>query len=259
MPKSNMKKRSPLDTERSFRFRPGWIIRDCSVATGGVTYQRTLVDEEIKNRRMVSDYETRKTVDNVEFVATIDAVVKKVDYILRKYCTRTDMGWFADDTRLGDVKREVAQLRVEAEALNGAAKAARSARRAKIRVAALKLDLAQPEAVAEIADTIRSVLSEMLEALRAGDIGSMHKLKIRAMNLDLLATGIQSDAIRFAVERALQAVTEIKLAVRNLGGDPAVAASKAGKALDLEMIEAAIAHFTVPDVHSVYSRNQEVA
>lgn len=247
-------------SEGVFHFRPGWMIVDCSSANGGIRYDRELLGEEPINRRrgLQVDHKTRKTVDNVEFCAAVDAVVKKVDYVLRKHCARTDMGWFADDVALGKVKAEVAEIDREAHELNTVgAKKAKSARRAKIRVVPLKLDLAKPEAVQEIAGTIRDVLSELRDALRAGDLASLHKLRIRSKNLDRLATGFQSDAIRFALERVPLAAAEIREAVKNAtrgakndGEDKdtiaevgEAAAKRAGAKVDIESIEAAIAHF----------------
>lgn len=247
-------------SEGVFTFRPGWMIVDCSSANGGIRYDRELLGEEPINRRrgLQVDHKTRKTVDNVEFCAAVDAVVKKVDYVLRKHCARTDMGWFADDVALGKVKAEVAEIEKEAHALNTVdAKKAKSARRAKIRVVPLKLDLAKPEAVQEIAATIRSVLIELRDALKNGNLADLHKLRIRSRNLEKLATGFQSDAIRFALERVPLAAAEIREAVKhatraakNDGEDKdkitevgEQAAKRAGAKVDVESIEAAIAHF----------------
>jgi len=185
------------------------------------------------------------------------SVVKKVDYVLRKHCARTEMGWFADDKALKKVKREVAVIAREAKELNASAAKADSARRAKISVAPLKLDPAHPEAVQEIAHTIRGVLLELRDALRAGDIASLHKLRIRSKNLEQLAVGFQSAAIRFALERVPDAANEIREAVKNatraakddgegkeaIDAKAAAAAKRAGKRVDVEAIEAAIVHF----------------
>lgn len=250
-----------------FNFRPGWMIVDCSSASGGIQYDRELLKEKSINEGngMQADHKTRKTVDNVEFCAAVDAVVKKVDYVLRKHCARTEMGWFADDRALQKVKAEVAEIEAEAEELNTAgAKRAKSARRAKIRVVPLRLDLAKPEAIQEIAHTIRAVLIELRDALRGGDLNSLHKLKIRSKNLHQLAIGFQSDAIRFALDRVPLAANEIredmknvKRAAQNDGKgkekvekEVAAAAKRAGAKVDITAIEAAIAHFMddVPDV-----------
>jgi len=247
-------------SEGVFHFRPGWMVVDCSSATGGIRYDRELLGEEPINRKrgLQVDHKTRKTVDNVEFCAAVDAVVKKVDYVLRKHCARTDMGWFADDSVLHKIKAEVAEIEREAHELNTVgAKKAKSARQAKIRVVPLKLDLAKPEAVQEIAGTIRSVLIELRDALKTGNLADLHKLRIRSRNLEKLAVGFQSDAIKFALERVPLAAAEIREAVKNAtratkndGEDKdriaevgEITAKRAGGKVDVESIEAAIAHF----------------
>ena len=227
--------------EKSFSFRPGWVIRDCSSASGGIQYLRDLVKEKQinRNRGLQVDHKTRKIVDNVEYCAHIDAVVKKVDYVLRKHCARTEMGWFADDGALTAVKAEIREIREEAAELNRLADRAGSSRRAKIHIAPLRLDLAQPEAVQEIAYTVRSVLDDIHAALRTGDVASLHKLKIRAKNLDRLATGFQSDAIRFALDSVPAAANEIRRIMRISTAKP----EDIGAELDLSALEAALTHF----------------
>jgi hypothetical protein len=250
-----------MTEERTFAFRPGWIIVDCSKASGGIHYDREPIGREKainKGNGVQLDHKTRKTVDHVEVCAAVDACVKKVDYSLRKHCVRTDMGWFADDMALQRVKKEVNEIAEEADDLNTRAEKAKSKRRAKIRISPLRLDATQPETVAEIADTIRGVLGEIRDALRGGDIASLHKLKIRSMNLERLATGFQSDAIRFALDRVPTAANEIrdlvKVSTRGVKTNPKAtdesvekaineARKRAGAQLDLSIIEAAITHF----------------
>jgi hypothetical protein len=244
-----------LVSQNTINIRPGWIVADCSRASGGIRYDREMIREKPINHGvgLQADHKTRKTVDHVEFCAAIDAIVKKVDYVLRKHCARTSAGWFADDRALVRVKAEVAQIEDEADALNTRALKAHSARQAYIRVWPLHIELAHPEAVQEIARTVRTVLTEIRDALRAGELKDLHKLRIRSKNLHQLATGFQSDAIRFALERVPQAARELRDAVKVVKvaakDDPkmdaalAAACKRAGKQLDLEAIEAAIAHF----------------
>jgi len=224
----------------TIRLRPGWLIIDTSGASGGIEYDRGQLGEKPINRKrgIQTDHKTRKTVDNVEHCAAIDAVVKKVDYALRVHCARTRAGWFADDEALIRVQAEVAQIAAEAVLLNARARRAQSERAADIGIWPLRIDVASYEAVREITRTVRGVLTDIHNALREGKIAELHKLRIRAKNLDKFAVGFQSDAIRFALERAPIAVKEIREAIKR-GENPA----NAGKRLNLEAIEAAIAHF----------------
>lgn len=225
---------------KKFTFRPGWVIADCSKAYGGIKYEREDIEEREVNRGrgMQTEYVTHKTIDHVEFCSRIDAVVKKADYVLRKHCVRTEMGWFTDDAGLKKVQGEIEELRKECEALHQHGPQVRSERRAKIHIVPLKLDLDHREAVIEITATIRSVLTDLRDALRQGDIASLHKLKLRGKNLEQLATGFQSDAIRFALERVAGAANEIRQALST-----GSTYEEAGKDLDLEIFDAALAHF----------------
>ena len=237
-------------------FRTGWIIQDCARASGGVAYGRAKLRERRTNsgQGQQTEHKTKKTVDHVEFVADMDAMVKKVDYILRKHCVNTLLGWFADDDATAAVMAEVVQLKVEAAALNQRA-AGHTARTASIDVVPLRLDLTLPAAVRILVSTLREILTAFHDALRAGQLSDLHKLRIRAINLDLLVCEPTSSKIRFALARAPQAAKEIRGAQRvalkaakeagkkkeDLDRIAALVAQQAGAQLDLSVIEAALA------------------
>jgi len=238
--------------KKTFLFNQGWIIRDCSKAIGGIRYDREAISERTINsgNGVRAKYLTHKSIDHVEFCALVDALVKKVDYILRKYCTRTDLGWFADDAALANVLAEIAPLKREAEVLNTKlAKRAHSARRAEISVVPLKLDFNQHEAIKVIVGTIRTGLTDFRDALRRGDLDALHAIRIRTLHLERLATGFQEDAIRNALGRVPTAAAELRKAIKR-GETP----EHAGAQLDLELFDAALAHFR----DSVY-RDAELA
>ena len=224
----------------AIKIRPGWLIQNLSSATGGVRRERELLDEAAINRGKGrrTEYKTRTTVDNLELCAAIDGVKKKVDYTLRKHCVRALGGWVTDNTGLAAVREEVDAIREEAIKLNAKAQRAKCGHSAYINIVPAKLSVSTPEAVQEIARTIRTVLGDTRDALRKGEVKELHKLKIRALNLDKLATGFQSDAIRFALGRVPEATRELKDMLKD-----GLAPKKAGAKLDLEVIDAAIAHF----------------
>lgn len=236
-----MTKKKPNET--TIAIRPGWLIQNASSATGGIRRDRELLDEAAINRGkgLRTEYKTRTMVDNLELCAAIDGAKKKVDYALRKHCARTPVGWITDNAGLKSIREEVEAIREEAEALNEKARRAKCAHRAYIGIFPAKITVSTPEAVQEIARTVRTILGDTRDALRLGQIKELHKLKIRAINLDKLATGFQSDAIGFALERIPEATKELR-GMLNDG----LSAKKAGAKLDLEAIEAAIVHFETP-------------
>lgn len=257
------KKRQPIaPMSAKVVLRPGWLIIDNSTASGGIRYDRHVIEDATttinRGAGIETTHQTVKTVDHVEFCARIDALVKKVDYSLRKHGTRVGKNWFADDEALKVIEAEIAEIATEAARLNTlGAEEARSDRRAHIGIMPIPIDFDREEAVREIARTIRETMTEVLTALQAGAVDDFHKLKIRCMNLDKLAVGMQSDAIRFALERFAEAAKEIKTAAnearkkalasaaREADADKAAAdaAAKLGRKLDLESIQVAIDHF----------------
>lgn len=239
-----MKKKIDEEFEMGkIQLQPGWMLRDCSTAKGGIYYVRDLVEEQSTNKGngLVTTHITHRTTDNVAHVTAVDAVVKKVDYVLRKYCVRTEIGWFADDAHLKMVLTEVEGLKAEAAALNAQAPLFKSERQAYISVVPLRIDYDHEAMVRETARTVREVLTEIRDALRHGDIAAIHKLKIRSKGLHRLAVGIQSDVIRMALERlpvCSEALREAANAAKR-GKRSALAASKESKADQLKAVERA--------------------
>lgn len=220
------------------KIRPGWIIRDLSTAEGGVTHDaRTMRQRRVESGGTCVESRTSRTVDNPAICAALDALVKRVDYVLRKHCARATVGWFADDAALREVQAEVAKIQAEAQEVNARAAAEGSERRATIEIWPLRLDLAvTPKAPARIAGEIRQSLCEIRDAFREGRLGDLHKLQIRTRNLDKLVTGFPSEAIRFALSRAHEAAREARGKMRK-GRDE----RRVGRAIDLDAIEAALA------------------
>lgn len=223
----------------SIAIKPGWIIKDCSHANGGVHYRRKYQRDEQTGERRTVDFETRKIIDHVIVVRDLDATVKRVDYLLRKHCTRTSLGWFATDEALVKVREGLTRVEDEARALNTSAAIAGSCHRAYIGIAPLRVDTSTPEAAREIARTVRDCLTDILVTLRKGEIGQELAGKLlRARNLDQLATGMQAEALRFGLEQLGQARRDIRIALK-AGTNPA----EAGAAVNLEAVENAIALF----------------
>lgn len=230
---------SDNDEHEQIAIKPGWVIKDCACATGGVRYRRKYKRDETSGERRTVDFETRKIIDHVIIVRDLDAIVKKVDYILRKHCARTNLGWFATDDGLVKVRAELTRVEAEARALNESAAIAGSLHRAYIGIAPLRVDVATPEAAREIARTVHDCLGDILVTLRKGEIGQELAGKLlRARNLDQLATGMQAEALRFALEQIAQARKDIRVALKK-----GTSAQDAGAAVNLEAVENAIMLF----------------
>lgn len=226
----------------SFKARSGWILVDRSTANGGVRYTRTPVEEHSINRGdgIQATHETVKEVDHVAFVKEIDRLVKHTEYILRKTCAQTPVGYFASDEILPKVREEIERLVHEASALNASASIAGCARRARIQIVPIRVDLDTEEAAQEIAKHIRESLTALRNLLRQGETGTpWHNALGRAKNLPTLATGVQADSITFGLENAQAEAKAIRETVKN-GAAPKVAGAYA----NLDALQAAIDLFS---------------
>lgn len=221
--------------------KPGWVIKDTSSASGGVHYARTHLNEETVANRLEAEFRTRKSVDHVVIVHDLDAVVKRVDYALRKFCTKTVFGWYGNDAALAAVRSEVSQIQDAARVLNETAARLGSAHRAHIGIVPTYIDPTTPEAAEEIARTVRETLGGIQEALRAGEVGTLLQGRLlKAKNLEKLGTGFQGEAIRFALEAIGRARTEIREKLKEGEGTPL----ELGAAVNLDAVETAIQLFS---------------
>lgn len=254
-------KRKKLASSEVVQIAPGYVVINVSKAAGGVTYDREVIDEEIEGDRIVSDYQTRKTVDNAALVKAIDQTVKEVDHALRILCTRTAFGYFVSPEKVDIVRAKVAGIAVQVEELNVAAEKAGSAHRGRVGIVTAYLDIGNPDNLRECYRVIRETLREIYDALRAGDVRDVkdtdgdivrrHQLRpilIRARNLEQMALGVHGHAIKTALDRAKTAKTEIlaALAEADKNGEE-LSPEAAGAQVDLSQIETAI-HWFEEDV-----------
>jgi hypothetical protein len=219
-----MTKPKPKDDEpRTFMMPPGYILLDASRARGGVAYKREALGEHRRGEGSLSEYRTRRSVDNAEAVALVDSVYRKVETVMRRHAVNTALGWWVDDLGLARIQAEVHTLKVEAATANRAAELAGSERRVRISVVHTRLD-SSPEILEEIGLTIRK--------------NALHAPLLRSRNLERLVVGDAREALEAALARVPKARAEIVRAVK-VGRSP----QAAGKALDLSAIEDAIAWF----------------
>lgn len=228
----------------TIKVRSGWLIVDTSTAVGGITYDRTpILEKNFGRAGLEKQFKTKKIVDHVEACAKVDAVVHKADYLMKKYCTRTTFGWFADDYVLETIKAEVVKLREEMDDANRFARLSGSTRRGRIAIVPAKLEHDGEDAVREVARTVYDTLCAIRDCLVAGEIKNPLTVALdKARNLDRLAVGVQATTIAFALERAASARKEIRERVKT-GED----AETVGKSVDLSAIDAALDMFSLDE------------
>jgi hypothetical protein len=216
--------------------RPGFVVLDCSTATGGVTHQRTPTVSHKQGDGRVEDWSTTRHVDHAQIVKESDALVKQVDYLLRVHASRTGFGWFADGAAVAKIRNGLVDVHAKADALNKAARKLGSARRTHIGVIFAKLDVAHEDVAQEIYRVARANLQAIYDALRAGTVGQeLDTALVRAKNTGNVASGL----LRTALDAAMGQVSAWRADVR-AGLKQGVAPEAAGAALDLGALEAAM-------------------
>lgn len=216
--------------------RPGFVVLDCSSATGGVQHQRTPTITHKQGDGRVEDWSTSRIVDHSQVVKESDTLIKQVDYLLRVHASRTGFGWYADANAVAKIRNGLVDIKAKADALNETARKLGSARRTHIGVIFAKLDVAHEDVAMEIYRVARQNLQAIYDCLRAGTVGQeLDTALVRAKNTGNVASGL----LRTALDTAMTSIPAWRADVRaalKQGVQPDVA----GKALDLGALEAAM-------------------
>jgi hypothetical protein len=240
-----------MAAEMNLTVRSGYILIDQSTATGGVSIEREVIDFTEVGDGFDSVTKTTKHVNHAQLVRLMDACVKRVDYILRKYCARAGYGWYADKRAKAKVEAEVAELAQEAARLNSRARSTGAERVCYISVVPTKVVTNSRAAVLEVAQSVREILRDLKRVLSAGKVGQdFDTAWTRAKNLHKLAVGPQSDSIRFALEAAKDARSALRDKLEQARNEykvdelPDGVVQGLADSLDLSPIDAALQWFT---------------
>ncbi len=226
--------------------RPGYYVIVEFSATGGVKYRRRdsredviKVDEE--TTKIEGEFTTDKKIDNVAVIGNSVRIVGAAHHLIEKLTTPTPLGPFVDVGQLAELDAALAELREAARLNNAIATRLGSARRTTIEIYPVEINVSNEKVARRLAATICERLGMIRAALVAGDRAAFEAEINLARNLHRLSTGIQADAIRFAVDAAKAEKTGMLDRIRN-GATPA----DAGAGCNVEMLDAAIAHFEAP-------------
>lgn len=211
----------------------GYVVAVEFGANGGITYDREDISQENEGRGLRAEFKTRKHVDDVELVAESTKIIDRAYGAIARHCTKTPIGYFTPKGSLERLEEEVSVLRTEAEEFNFRAVNEGSARRVRVAIYPMQLVLDDARAASRLAALVRERLRNLASALRAGDRKAFEGEMERCKNLELLAVGVQRDAIVDALGIAKDRKRELLLDLR-AGTDPAAAGAK----LDVSAIEA---------------------
>jgi hypothetical protein len=205
-------------------------------ATGGVTYRRTGASQEQTGDILEADFSTHKTVDHVGLVSLSKSIVNRAYHVLDKLAVNTPVGYFAPAEKVAQIREGLAPIQTAAAEFNAAAKMVGSMRRCNVSVYMVQIAEDNESAANRLALVVRERLSDLREALAQGDLKAYGTAWDRCKNLHKLATGIQSDSIRLAIDCAREA--KATLVSRTKAG-----ATVAEANVDLNALDAAISLF----------------
>ncbi len=226
------------------KIAPGFIAVNISGSSGGVSYVRQHVSVEHRRAAKRVAFSNVMIVDHTRIVRAIDAAVKKVDdTVLRHLTVKTSFGHFVPDAVVDQLRAHVDEVRALVDELNEQAAAAGSRHRGRVGVVLARLDVTQPDLVAECCRTVAGVIADILTVLRVGDVvdtlpdhrDALRPLLLRAKNIETIAVGESSAVLQAAMQTARTARSAIRAEIVG-GATPAAA----GSAADLAAIELAL-------------------
>lgn len=236
-------RRQTLDTllpsPGKITFRPGYVLALEFSSTGGVSYRRQMEREELQDQRLEVDFFTKKVVDHVELNKISKKIINQAYHVISKHAAHTPIGYWADFAAFAEIVEELRRVQTAAAQFNLAARALNSRQRVEVSVYPMELAEDNESAATRIAQDVRDRLVDIKAALAAGDRKGFEIVMGKCNNLDKLATGIQADAIRMALDHARALKTQLLEALRQN-----FSPEQCAPLLDLEPIDAAIALFT---------------
>lgn len=231
-----------------FDFTAGYLIQTEFAAEGGVTYERRQTASETDGRQLKTEFLTKKRVDDVELIKDSRSVVWRAYYVLAKHAAHTPIGYFADAGMLEALERDFDEVRSLAREFNELAASLGSARRVRVEIYPLDVGVDNETVARRLAKLVRERLAGLRDSLATADLKEFKEANDRAKNLEKLATGIQRDSIRYALEAARDARKELAKAIKADGSKtPEEHAATLVADKKLEAIEAAIDLFSEPE------------
>lgn len=207
-------------------------------ATGGVSYARTDAHEHRVGEGLEAEFTTQKRVDHVGLVNLSRSIINRAYHVMDKLAVSTPIGYFADPSGERKITEALAPIVSAAEEFNEMARSVGSGRRVHIAIYPVRIREDDETAARRIATSVREKLEDLQAALAQGDREAFERAWDKARNLDRLATGIQADSIRLALEAAKEQKGVLLESLR-AGDGREIAASK----LDLSALDAAISLF----------------
>ncbi len=213
-------------------------------ATGGVKYTRRDGHEEQTGERLEAEFTTTKVVDHVGLLKWSRKIINLAYNAMERHASQTPIGYWVPADKAEAIMSEMAGVSKEAQSFNTAAHNVGSGRRVRIATYPITMREDDESAAIRLAQTVRERLVALVEALRLGDLDGYATAWKRARNLPRLATGIQAEAVGFALEAAKEGRAQVAAAIRGDADTGPVEPGKAGEAVNLDALESAIVLFT---------------
>lgn len=207
------------------------------VQGGRETHRRPISDQEdTRTGKHVSVGEVTVIVHDQQEYEDAQAIVLRARHAVRKFSVHTIIGYLLDKALMPDMVDEITRVKEAGDDFN------RRAHTCQVAISYLPIEISValgPESARALADHVHDELVALRDALRAGEPKPARAVLLRTKNLNALAVGVQSDAIRFAIEEGRDALSKLKEAIK-----ASESPESAGRHLDLGMIDSGIATFT---------------
>lgn len=210
--------------DTNIKVRPGYLVNLTTRLEGGVTYNRSGVEQEVEGSQERSEWTTEKIVADVHEHKLATATRGRVRSLIRSACVWTTFGMVCPTDKLPELDEKIAEARNLARAFNqGGGNAWLAEQRnklaekdgqevtgewagavhTKVRFATIRGQIAEStaEAVNAVRETVRGLLDELEAALRAGDVKGIRDVAANASQMERLLE--EGSGARNALARAV--------------------------------------------------------
>ena len=186
-----------------------WLVMPSAHESGGVTRTRDVIEDKkegVKGRK--TEARTVQVVADEVERERAQKIANKARALVAKHLQYTPLGYMCSPETLATFDAAMAPIKVEAETHNNQSFHT-FVHLKMLRVECFGKDIGGEE-IAEVAEKLRTELSAMRDAVRAGDLDAFRHVKARSPNLVGLCMGAIKLSVEMGVKEAQDAIDAIR-------------------------------------------------